>query len=163
MEICQLSFSPGSVIATGIPVFPFGLALSKIRWKSSGGPPGRGRLRTALPGQRPLIPPQRAQIVRRGPRSRGLVLRHFRKMNINLAQANGVCLTRWQMWALKQLARAKALVDIGALCGTTKVVPCYKANPCRRFSGKAGARACSHYPSRGLDLPFWREQGSSDP
>ena len=60
-------------------------------------------------------------------------------MNINLAQANGVCLTRWQMWTLKHLAGAEALVDFGALCGTTKVVPCYKAGPCRRFSGKAGA------------------------
>jgi hypothetical protein len=60
-------------------------------------------------------------------------------MNINLAQVNGVCLTRWRMRALKHLAGAKALVDFGALCGTTEVVPCYKANPCRRFSGKAGA------------------------
>jgi hypothetical protein len=67
-------------------------------------------------------------------------------MNINLVQANGVCLTRWQMRALKQLAGAEALVDFGAPCGTLrqalgrlKVVPCYKANPCRRFSGKAGA------------------------
>jgi len=48
-------------------------------------------------------------------------------MNINLAQANGVCLTRWQMRALKHLAGAKARVDFGAICGTTKVVPCYKA------------------------------------
>jgi hypothetical protein len=60
-------------------------------------------------------------------------------MNINLAQTSGVCLARWQMWELKHLAGAKALVDFGALCGTTKVVPCYKANPGRRFSGKAGA------------------------
>jgi hypothetical protein len=32
-------------------------------------------------------------------------------MNINLAQTSGVCLTRWQMWELKHLAGAKALVD----------------------------------------------------
>jgi len=44
-------------------------------------------------------------------------------MNINLAQVNGVCLTRWRMRALKHLAGAKALVDFGALCGTTEVVP----------------------------------------
>jgi hypothetical protein len=27
-----------------------------------------------------------------------LQLRHFKKMNINLAQANGVCVRRWQLW-----------------------------------------------------------------
>jgi hypothetical protein len=42
-------------------------------------------------------------------------------MNINLAQANDVSLTIWQMWALKHLAGAKALVDFGALCGTLRL------------------------------------------
>jgi len=84
-------------------------------------------------------------------------------MNINLAQANGVCLTRWQMWTLKHLAGAEALVDFGALCGTTKVVPCYKAGPCRRFSGKAGASLIFifHY-SHGVGFvvshPFHKER-----
>jgi hypothetical protein len=44
---------------------------------------------------------------------------HLREMNINLGQANGVCLSKWQMWALKHLAGAEAHVAFGALCGTT--------------------------------------------
>jgi hypothetical protein len=84
-------------------------------------------------------------------------------MNINLAQANGLCLTRWQMRALKHLAGAKARVDFGAICGTTKVVPCYKANPCRGFSGKAGASLIFifHYSCRVgfvVSHPFHKER-----
>jgi len=46
-------------------------------------------------------------------------LQELWKMNINLGQANGVCLSKWQMWALKHLAGAEAHVAFGALCGTT--------------------------------------------
>jgi hypothetical protein len=61
-------------------------------------------------------------------------------MKIHLGQANGVCLTKWQMWALKHWTGAEAHVALGTLCGTAEAVPCYKANPCRPFSSRAGAR-----------------------
>jgi hypothetical protein len=44
-------------------------------------------------------------------------------MNINLGQANGVCLSKWQMWALKHLAGAEAHAEFGGLLCGLKPVP----------------------------------------
>jgi hypothetical protein len=48
-------------------------------------------------------------------------------MNINLGQANGVCLSKWQMWALKHLAGAEAPVNFAALMARLK--PCTDTKP----------------------------------